>query len=99
MQLTLDWADMPSPHRHAKAFFYLSDQWIKLRYRVLTKRGNHCECCGQSWSIGNPLHVDHIKPRSKYPSLSLDESNLQILCRECNIAKSNTDETDWRRAA
>jgi len=42
------------------------------------------------------LHVDHIKPRSKYPELSLTFSNLQILCEDCNFGKSNIDQTDWR---
>lgn len=99
MQLTFEWADMPDPRRDGERFFYLSDQWISLRYRILSKRGNMCECCGHSWTVGNPLQVDHIKPRSKYPKLALEESNLQVLCRECNIGKSNVDETDWRRAA
>ena len=42
------------------------------------------------------IHVDHIKPRSKYPELELDINNLQVLCEDCNIGKSNIDETDWR---
>ena len=97
MQLTFAFPDMPTPTRDSSAFFYLSDQWIKLRYRVLSKRGNICECCGRTWSVGNPLQVDHVKPRSLYPHRALDESNLQVLCRECNMGKSNIDQTDWRR--
>jgi 5-methylcytosine-specific restriction endonuclease McrA len=42
------------------------------------------------------MHVDHIKPRSKYPHLALRESNLQVLCEACNLGKGNWDETDWR---
>jgi hypothetical protein len=45
------------------------------------------------------LHVDHIKSRSKHPDLALEITNLQVLCADCNIGKSNTDETDWREAA
>ena len=26
------------------------------------------------------------------------ESNLQVLCRQCNLGKSNKDSTDWRHA-
>jgi 5-methylcytosine-specific restriction endonuclease McrA len=98
MDLTFENANMPIP-RDPFAFFHLSDQWIKLRYDVLSSRGNRCECCGHSWTVGNPLQVDHIKPKSHYPRLALERTNLQILCRECNIGKSNTDQTDWRRAA
>lgn len=97
MQLTFAYADIPSPHRQAAQFFFISDQWIKLRYKTLSTRGNRCECCGNSWSVGNPLQVDHIKPRSIYPHLALDADNLQVLCRECNMGKSTVDLTDWRR--
>ncbi len=98
MQLTFEWANMATP-RDPFSFFYLSDQWRELRYAVLSSRGNHCECCGHSWTVGNPLQVDHIKPISHYPRLALDRTNLQILCKMCNQGKSNTDKTDWRRAA
>lgn len=96
--LTFEWANMPVP-RDPFSFLYLSDQWRRLRYEVLSSRGNNCECCGHSWSVGNPLQVDHIKPKSLFPRLALERTNLQILCRECNMGKSNTDQTDWRRAA
>lgn len=73
-------------------------KWRKLRYQAFKKYGNFCCCCGRSPS-NDPtvvLHVDHIKPKSIYPNLSLDIKNLQILCADCNFAKSYTDETDWR---
>lgn len=98
MDLTFNLANMAIP-RDPVAFFYLSDQWIKLRYDILSSRGNHCECCGHSWSVGNPLQVDHIKPVSLFPRFALDRENLQILCKQCNQGKSNVDQTDWRRAA
>jgi 5-methylcytosine-specific restriction endonuclease McrA len=53
-------------------------------------------CCGASAKDGIRIHVDHIKPRSKYPKIELDINNLQILCDDCNIGKGNWDETDWR---
>jgi 5-methylcytosine-specific restriction endonuclease McrA len=99
VQLTFENAAIPTPYRDAEKFFHISDQWIKLRYKTLSTRGNQCECCGNTWSVGNPLQVDHIKPRSIYPHLALDENNLQVLCRECNLGKSNVDTTDWRKAA
>ena len=40
--------------------------------------------------------VDHIKPRSRFPGLELDPDNLQILCSDCNMGKSNDDCTDFR---
>jgi 5-methylcytosine-specific restriction endonuclease McrA len=82
--------------RLAGAQFYATEEWKRLRYRALAKYGPECMCCG---SKQKPMHVDHIKPRSKYPALELEFSNLQILCEPCNIGKSNLDETDWRKSA
>lgn len=45
------------------------------------------------------IQVDHIKPRSKYPELSLDIDNLQILCKACNKEKLNYHSTDYRQEA
>ncbi|EIW6162743.1 HNH endonuclease [Salmonella enterica subsp. enterica serovar Saintpaul] len=76
--------------------FYRSPEWRALRYQALVKYGAVCACCGRSAKHGLVMHVDHIKPRSKFPELALDINNLQILCEDCNIAKSNTDEIKWR---
>ena len=76
--------------------FYLSRTWLELRYKALKINDGKCCCCGRSRKQNAVLHVDHIKPRSLYPSLQLDINNLQILCEKCNIGKSNKDFTDWR---
>jgi len=73
--------------------FYYSREWLEIRYAVLAKYGYNCMVCGIR---AKPPHVDHIKPRSKYPALELTFDNLQVLCHDCNIGKSNLDETDWR---
>lgn len=79
--------------------FYSSMPWRILRMKVLVKYGAVCQCCGASKDHGAVMHVDHIKPRSKYPELSLRFSNLQILCEACNVGKLNIDQTDWRKPA
>lgn len=76
------------------ALFYKTREWRELRYKVLLKFGRKCQCCGE---IGGYIHVDHIKPRSLFPSLELHEDNLQVLCEACNMGKSNKDSTDWRQ--
>lgn len=78
--------------------FYFSDEWRTLRYKALRQHGGCCQCCGNRAMPGNPLHVDHIKPRSKYPELELELNNLQVLCADCNLGKRAWDETDWRAA-
>lgn len=45
----------------------------------------------------SPPCVDHIKPVRKYWHLRLDPDNLQVLCADCNRAKGNWDETDFRK--
>ena len=80
----------------ASGDFYRTREWVELRYRVLKAANGKCECCGASASNGVSLHVDHIKPRSLYPELALEFSNMQVLCEPCNMGKSNKDETDWR---
>lgn len=78
--------------------FYLSKDWRYVRYEALKRSRGVCELCGTAPTPGKPLHVDHIKPRSKYPELEFEISNLQILCDDCNLGKGNRDEIDWRRA-
>jgi len=73
--------------------FYQSRGWLEVRHDVLKRYGGRCMLCGDQKS---GMHVDHIKPRSKYPELALDINNLQVLCRDCNLGKSNRDQTDWR---
>lgn len=75
--------------------FYASAKWLSLRYQALEKFGNRCACCGAQASDQISMHVDHIKPRSRYPELALEISNLQILCDACNLGKSNKFETRW----
>lgn len=76
--------------------FYKSGEWRSLRYSAFEQYGNYCCCCGRSPKDGVVLHVDHIKPRSLFPELALELDNLQILCEECNLGKSNRFATDWR---
>src|SRR3990167_4071693 len=76
--------------------FLASWEWTELRYKVLIKYGRRCMCCGGTPETGSILHVDHIKPRSKFPELSLSEDNLQILCLLCNKGKSNIHDHDFR---
>ena len=77
--------------------FYQSTEWKRLRYKVLCHYEATCMCCGASRISGAEIHVDHILPRSLFPDLALDFNNMQVLCRDCNLAKSNTDSTDWRQ--
>ena len=82
---------------YPKDGFYSSKEWRTVRYQVIKKFGGCCMACGRSKKDhGIVIHVDHIRPRSKHPELALCFENLQLLCEDCNLGKSNTDRTDWR---
>lgn len=95
-------------HKEAKPFkrpidfystneFLESYQWRRIRYSALKNSDGRCSLCGRGSKDGVVLNVDHILPRKRYPELSLDINNLQVLCHECNHGKGNIDNTDWRR--
>jgi len=73
--------------------FYTSDKWLVLRDIVITTYGRKCMRCNVT---KGSIHVDHIKPRSLYPELELEFDNMQVLCKRCNLEKSNIDDTDYR---
>jgi len=62
---------------------------LKLRLKVLSRDNFRCVFCGRSpaTDFGVKLHIDHIIPFSKGGKSSLD--NLQTLCQDCNIGKSD----------
>lgn len=76
--------------------FYKSWGWKKLRYAVLKYYGYRCMCCGATPADGKSIVVDHIYPRKKFPKLEMDFNNLQVLCNDCNMGKSDDDYTDFR---
>lgn len=58
-----------------------------VRSKVLARDSYRCRHCGISTDLGAVLHVDHIIPISKGGTSDLD--NLQTLCQDCNLGKSN----------
>lgn len=66
-----------------------SKRTIPLTYRyIVFKRDKYkCVACGRSPKDGVKLHIDHKTPFSLGGTTVLN--NLQTLCEECNISKSN----------
>jgi 5-methylcytosine-specific restriction endonuclease McrA len=95
----------PKPHRERSQEFYASSQWRRLRYAVLRANAQRnggaarCELCKSAAAPGSPLHCDHIEPLSKNWARRLDPGNVQVLCADCNMGKSNRDAIDWRAGA
>lgn len=62
---------------------------LSLRLAVLSRDNFRCVFCGKSpaTNLETKLHIDHINPFSKGGRSMLE--NLQTLCEECNLGKSN----------
>ena len=62
---------------------------LRTRLDVLKKDHFRCVFCGRSPAFegGVILHIDYIKPFSKGGEST--KSNLQTLCSDCNLGKSN----------
>ncbi len=58
-----------------------------VRSTVFARDSYRCRHCGISADLGAVLHVDHITPISKGGTSDL--GNLQTLCQDCNLGKSN----------
>ncbi len=65
---------------------------VSVRWAVLARDGFCCRACGRSKLKGDDiiLHVDHIRPIAK--GGTSDVSNLQTLCADCNLGKSDSDQ-------
>ena len=64
---------------------------LSLRLNVLNRDNFKCVFCGKSpaTDFGTKLHIDHRVPFSKGGKSTLE--NLQTLCEECNLGKSDQD--------
>lgn len=87
--------DSMHEYRIKSSIFYDSGEWKRLRFKVLREYGYGCMACGRK-APEVILHVDHIKPRIRYPELALDKNNLQVLCSTCNQGKGAKYEDDLR---
>lgn len=65
---------------------------LRLRFLVMKRDNFKCCICGRSPATtpGLELHIDHIKPWSKGGETVIN--NLQTLCQDCNLGKSNLEQ-------
>jgi len=59
----------------------------RLRAEVLRRDSSRCQMCGTTPHHGAIMHIDHIVPVSHGGTTVA--SNLQALCQDCNLGKSN----------
>ena len=74
-----------------------SARWRKLRSLIIKRDKGLCQRCFIKYGIINSedLQVHHIKPRTKYPELMFEESNLITLCRTCNLQLGTNEKLDF----
>lgn len=79
---------MPSPKAIHKT---TRDINLRVRFKVMLRDNFKCCFCGASpaKAPGIELQIDHIAPWSKGGETTID--NLQTLCSQCNLGKSNMD--------
>lgn len=73
--------------------FYGSPEWKILReafLRTQRKLSGHYVCHYCQKRIWYDVTIDHFRPRSKFPKLALEMSNLRLACRSCNSSKGDT---------
>lgn len=97
MDAIVEQARRDAIRRPKRSEVHNSSRWTTIRYAVLKRDKGRCVLCGRSAEDGIKLHVDHIKPVSIYPELYYDINNLQTLCSDCNIGKSDSDSINWRK--
>lgn len=61
---------------------------VRIRFLVLQRDEFVCQLCGRGVRDGATLEVDHIHPRARGGSNTMD--NLQTLCWECNRGKRDS---------
>lgn len=85
-------------HREKSDDLYHTFRWTRLS-RAFRQSHPLCAECARNGRLKAAEVVDHIVP---FPVCRdfFDESNLQSLCSDCNIAKGNRDKviiSEWRR--
>ena len=70
------------------------DPSLRLRFLVMRRDAFRCAVCGRSPAThpGLVLHVDHVIPWVRGGTTDLD--NLQTLCSDCNLGKSDLSMTE-----
>lgn len=74
--------------REARAKFYDSVAWQRLRKQRLELDCYECQWCKQDGKVTTnadaTLEIDHIKELEHYPELALDIENTRTLCKDCH---------------
>lgn len=59
---------------------------------VINRDGNNCRCCNRSARKDEKLDIDHIRSKGSTPAMKTSLTNMQLLCRNCHIKKTDGKE-------
>ena len=60
-----------------------------IKNQLMEKFHGNCAYCGKKLHSNIDANIEHFRPKSIYPELEFEPSNLLLSCRECNVIKSN----------
>lgn len=60
-----------------------------IKNQLMDKFHGNCAYCGKKLHSNIDANIEHFRPKSIYPELEFEPSNLLLSCRECNAIKSN----------
>lgn len=79
--------------KQARARFYCSSEWRRLRKQCLERDHYECQWCKAEGKLTTQydsiLEVDHIKELEYHPESALDIDNLRTLCKDCHNKRHN----------
>lgn len=81
-----------TPLRH----LYKTQQWRRLRWRVLKEALFTCARCSRVEADTSLLVCDHIEPHRGNEALFWKRSNLQCLCAPCHNSAKQSEEAATR---
>lgn len=61
----------------------------KIKQQLISETNGKCAYCESKVTPVYPGDVEHIKPKSKFPELTLNYDNLTFACFQCNNKKSD----------
>ena len=88
-----------APARPATTNFYLSRAWRELRYKALKLHGGAVSAAASARHPATRFMSIISNHAASSPNSPCALDNLQVLCDDCNLGKSNKDQTDWRPVA
>ncbi|HAT4349912.1 HNH endonuclease [Clostridium perfringens] len=76
--------------------FYSKYSWIKLRARILSEQPWCARCLSKYGQIvDDKLEGHHLLARSEYPEFELEEDNIVMLCKQCNLELGDSSILDF----